>query len=143
MTRPPTYDDANLLLKLYKLRRETVMRDARKWYAGEFKAKTLEEWRKVCPLGSQMNAWWRQVTSYWEMVSSMVTSGVLHPELFAANSMEALMVWVKVEPFIGDLRAAYKNPGSLKNLEKAAGIVKEYLKAQGPEAYDAFLSRWR
>jgi hypothetical protein len=143
MPRPATYDDANLLLKLYEMRREPVMRDARKWFAAEFKSKTVEEWKKSCPPGSQMNAWYRQMTTYWEMVCSMVTGGILHDELFAANSLEALLVWVKVEPFIADLRVLYKNPGLLKNLEAAAGILKAYLDRQGPEAYDAFVARWR
>jgi hypothetical protein len=143
MPRPATYDDANLLLKLYEMRRETVMRDARRWFAAEFKAKTLEEWKKACPVGSQMNAWYRQMVTYWEMASTMVTSGVLHEDLFAANSLEALMVFIKVEPMLPELRAFYKNPGYLKNLEAAAGIVKRYLDQQGPEAYEAFVGRWR
>ena len=143
MTRPATYDDANLLLKLYEMRRELVMRDARKWFVAEFKSKTLDDWKKACPAGSQMNAWYRQVVTYWEMACSMVTSGVLHEDLFAANSAEALMVWVKVEPFVAEYRAAYKNPGALKNLQAVAATIKNYLDRQGPEAYDAFVQRWR
>jgi hypothetical protein len=143
MSRPATFDDANLLLRLYEMRRETVMRDARKWFAGEFKARTVEEWKRACPPGSQMNAWYRQTTTYWEMACSMVTGGILHEDLFAANSMEALMVWTKVEPFVNDLRDLYKNPGMFKNLEAGAKILQGYLDRQGPDAFASFQARWR
>jgi len=143
MNRPATYDDAKLLLQLYELRRESVMRDARRWFMSEFKARTYEEWQKACPPGSQMNGWFRQVVSYWEMAASMVTSGVLHEDLFAANTLEALLVWIKIEPVVPALRGFYKNPGWVKNLEALAGIIKGYLDRQGPEAYDAFVGRWR
>jgi hypothetical protein len=51
-----TYDDVNLVLRLYEMRREDRLREARKWFAGSFKVKTLEEFTALCPPGSEANA---------------------------------------------------------------------------------------
>ena len=91
--RPATYDDANLLLRLYELRREDKMRQARDWFFKNFHANNLEELSKICPLGSPEHAFFRMMSSYWEMAASFVTSGVLQRELFMQNSRELLFVW--------------------------------------------------
>jgi hypothetical protein len=83
--RPATYEDANLLLRLYELRREDKMRQARDWFNKNFHANNLEELSKICPLGSQEHAYFRMVSSYWDMAASFVTSGVLQRELFRAE----------------------------------------------------------
>jgi len=82
MSQRATYDDANLVLRLYELRRDEKLRAARDWFSTEFKAKNMEEARALMPPGSQSNAYFRMVTSYWDMVASFITSGVLHEELF-------------------------------------------------------------
>jgi hypothetical protein len=143
MTRPATYEDANLILRLYEIRREPRMRDARRWFSQQFKAKTLAEWQQACAPGTDSNDYYRMVTTYWEMACSFVTGGVLHPDLFCQNCMEALMVWTKVSPFVNDVRALHKNPGHLKNLEAAAPMFKKYLEQHGPESYEAFQNRWK
>ena len=76
--RPATYEDANLLLRLYELRREERLRNARDWFMKNFRARTMEEFQKLCPLGSKENAFYRMVVSYWEMAASFVTGGILH-----------------------------------------------------------------
>ena len=91
--RPATYEDANLLLRLYELRREERLRKAREWFIKNFHASTMEEFQKLCPLGSKENAFYRMVVSYWEMAASFVTGGILHQSLFAQNSRELLFVW--------------------------------------------------
>src|SRR5258708_2817486 len=88
--RPATYEDANLLLRLYELRREDKLRQARDWFTKKFKVSTLEEFQKLCPQGSEEHAYFRMVTSYWDMAASFVTGGVLHEELFMQNSREIL-----------------------------------------------------
>ena len=82
MSEHATYDDVNLLLRLYELRRDDKMREAREWFAGVFKAKNMEEFMQQARPGSGPNAWYRMVTSYWEMVASFITAGVLNKELF-------------------------------------------------------------
>jgi len=134
--RPATYDDANLLLRLYELRREEKLRAARDWFAKNFHASTLEEMQKLCPMGSQENAYLRMVTGYWDMAASFVTSGVLHQELFAQSSREMLFVWTRISDIIPAWREASKNPDIVKNMETVADAMIEEEKRRG--SYDAF-----
>jgi hypothetical protein len=138
----PTYDDVNLLLRLYELRRETKMREARAWFFENFRCKTMAEFSQVCPPGSGPNANFRQFTSYWEMASSFVNMGVLNPEMFFSNSREALLCYVRVKPILADVRKAFSDSNYLGNLEKCAAAYIDWLdKTSGPGTADAFAKR--
>lgn len=92
-----TYQDADLVLRLYDLRRESVMRKAREWFIGWFPA-TSEEAASACSvMGRQDNAYVRQVTSFWEMSFSLVNSGAVDSELFAKNSGEGVLLATKCQ----------------------------------------------
>jgi L-rhamnose mutarotase len=136
MERPATYEDANLLLRLFELRREDKLRQARAWFNKNFKVTNLEEYQKLCPLGSDENAYYRMVASYWDMAASFVTSGILHGELFIQNSRELLFVWERIRDIVPALREAFKNPKLAKNLETVANAMIEEEKRQG--SYEAF-----
>lgn len=140
MPNSATYDDVNLILRLYEMRREEKMRQARQWMAAKFKASTLEEFLKICPPGSEENASYRMVTSYWEMVASFITSGVLNQELFFPSGLELLFCWERIRELVPQVRAAYKNPKQHKNLETVANAAIAWM---GPEAYAAFSARIR
>ena len=116
----PTYQDADLILRLYDMRREELMRKARKWFSSEFKANTLDEFKAQCPPGSDANAFFRQVTSYWDMVAALVLQGVLNEELFFSTTGEHIGVWMAVEPWIGQLREERKNPRYMGQIEELA-----------------------
>ena len=133
---PATYDDANLLLRLYELRREEKLRQARDWFNKNFHAKSVEEFQKLCPLGSQENAYYRMVTSYWDMAASFVTNGVLHRDLFVQNSRELLFVWIRISDFIPAWRERMGNPNISKNLETIANGMIEDEKRNG--SYEGF-----
>ncbi len=139
--RPATHDDANLLLRLYELRREDKMRAARDWFSKKFQVRTMEEMQKLCPPGSEENAYFRMITSYWDMAASFVTSGVLHEDLFIKNSFELLFVWIRVADIVPALRDAYKNPDAFGNIETLATAMIEHKKRQG--SYDAFVNMVR
>jgi hypothetical protein len=136
------HEDVNLLLRLYELRREDKMRAARVWFAGHFKCKTMDEFGKLCPPGSEANANFRQVTSYWEMAASFVNTGVLNPDLFFANCREMLLCCVRVKPFLAEMRKAFGDSSYLANLEKAGDAHAGWLvKNGGAEAYAGFVKR--
>jgi hypothetical protein len=138
----PTYDDVNLLLRLYELRREEKMRAARAWFVSKFKCKTMEEFGKLCPPGSDANASFRQFTSYWEMAASCVSSGVLNGDLFFANCREMLFCWVRVKPLIGEMRTAFGDSSVMSNVEKTADAFADWLiKNGGADAYANFVKR--
>jgi hypothetical protein len=139
--RPPTYEDANLLLRLYELRREEKLRVARDWFMQKFHVGSLEELQKLCPAGSNENAYFRMVTSYWEMAATFVTSGVLHEDLFIKNSSELLFVWIRVSDIVAALRDTFKNPDTFGNIETLAIAMTEDRKRRG--SYEAFVSMVR
>ena len=84
-----TYQDAQLLLSLYDLRREERLRAARAWFTGNFSAGSLAEALEKYPPGSDQNAYYRMVGTYWDMAASFVVRGVLHEELFLTSVLTA------------------------------------------------------
>jgi hypothetical protein len=144
MSSPATHDDVNLILRLYELRREEKMRQARDWFAKSFRARNLEELAKLCPPGYDTNTYFRMVTSYWEMVASFVTAGVLNEELLFQSGLELLFVWERIRELVPHLRESYKNEGQFRNLEQVAVRFAEMLRQNGgPDAYMAFSQRVR
>jgi|SRR5579883_1839167 len=127
-----THDQANLLLRLYELRREPRLREARAWFVANFDAKTLEEVNKKCPPGSEANASLRMVLSYWEMAAGLANRGLMDDELFFENSGEALYIWERVRAVVPAMRAAYKNPHAWGQLEKLAKRMEEWQERRAP-----------
>ena len=138
-----TYDDVNLILRLYEMRREDRLREARKWFTASFKVKTFEEFQGLCPPGSEQNASYRMVVTYWEMVASFLTSGVLNAELFYQSGRELLFVWERVRDILPAARETFKHPRELRNLEEAATAYIGWWNHTAPGAYDAFSKRVR
>ena len=138
MKNPATYDDANLLLRLYDLRREPRLREARKWFGGAPQFQSREEWLKYCPPGSEENASYRMVVTYWEMAASLVATGVLNAELFFASNLEMLFVWEKIRILLPEVRAAQKNPMLYRHLEQVATEFLDHMNAGSPGWYDGF-----
>ncbi len=140
---PPTFDDVNLVLRLYETRRDERLREARRWFIASFKPKSFEAFQALCPPGTEQNASYRMVTSYWEMVASFVTSGVLNPELFFQSGRELLLCWERVRDIVPAIRDTYRNPLELKNLQSVAEHYIEWWNAHAPGAYEAFSKRIR
>jgi hypothetical protein len=140
-TPTATYDDANLILRLYEMRREERMREARAWFTANFHVLTLEELQKLCPLGSKENAHYRQVTSYWDMAASFITAGVLSEELFFESNRELLLVYTRVQKVLPAIREAFKDPNVMKNLEAVAKDFIDWMNKRTPGSYDAFAGR--
>ena len=136
-----TYDDANLLLRLYDLRREEKLREARAWFVANFKPKSMADIDQLCPAGSENNARMRQVASYWDMAASFVAAGVLNPDLFFASNREMLLVAVRFRPVLTEIRTAFKDPTFLKNLETVAQQFSDHLDKAGPGTLEAFVAR--
>jgi hypothetical protein len=133
-----TYDDVNLILRLYDMRREEKLRAARTWFVTNFKPKNMDEMAKLAGPGTDGNASFRQAISYWEMVASFVTAGVLNEELLFDNTRELLLFWIRLKPVVKDIRAAFKDPNAWKNLET---VGESYARYMGQEAYEAFAAR--
>ena len=136
-----TYDDVNLVLRLYEMRREDRMRDARRWFIANCKVSTLDEQRDLCPPGSDEGDYFRMVVTYWDMAASFVARGVLHKEIFFESNREMLLVWERIKPIVEAYRGQTKDPEAWGNLEKVADDYQKWLEARGPECYPAFVKR--
>ncbi len=138
-----TYEDANLIMNLYDLRREEKLRKARDWFLREFSATSVKEFMDKYPPGSEPNAWYRMVIGYWDMAASFLVQGIVHEELFLDSTGELLAVWERTRTLAQDFRAWSKNPMLLRNLEKAANKRIAWLHQNAPGAYETLLERMR
>jgi hypothetical protein len=118
----PDHHDAELVLKLYELRRDPVMRQARQDIA-EFFPATFEELLAVSKADNPLNAAYRQVGSYWEMVYAMAKHGVIHGEFMLESCGEGLYLFAKVRPYLERLRSEV-NPLAFQNAEWVATNTK-------------------
>ncbi|HKS76196.1 MAG TPA: hypothetical protein VJQ82_23490 [Terriglobales bacterium] len=134
MSDKPTASDAEVILKLYDLRREAEMRKARHWWLTQFWPETAEDVIKIgSTLGTQENNWLRQVTGYWEMAASLAVRGAVNPDLFLEPSFsgEMFFLFAKVQPILKELREKMNSPTMLKNVETLINSTpqsQEYLK---------------
>lgn len=113
-----TYHDAELILKLYDLRREAVMRQARDFFANFMPASFEELMAVMGNFNSKENAYLRQVLTYWETAASLIVHGTLNAELAQDTLGEMNFVYSKVQPFIKQMREMMKSPEFLQNMEK-------------------------
>ena len=109
--------DAEIVLKLYELRRETVMREARRYVSWEFWPTTVEEFKEIHKPSNPKNAYWRQVISFWEMVAQLPLHGAVDTELFLATQGEALFIRAKFAEISQEATGNPFMPSTLKLIE--------------------------
>lgn len=112
---PTAFESATLNLKLYELRREPVLREARDWFLREFNPETLEE--LITIVGGGRNASFRMVLGYWDMAASLVTTGAIDADAFRAAHGEMFAAFSKIHPFLEAMRAASGEPDYCRHLE--------------------------
>ncbi len=108
-------DEAGLILKLYELRREEVMRKARDWYFRDFHPQAISDFTDA--MFSEHSGHLRMVVSYWDMAAALVNEGAISLDMFTSTNGEHIGVFSKLEPLLGEIRAAYA-PRFAANLEK-------------------------
>ena len=114
--------DADLILKLYDLRREAVMREARNWI-WTFNPTSVQD--VIDTLLGEHSGHYRMVLSYWEMAAAMVNNGAIDEKLFNESNGEHIFVYAKIEPLIGELRTFFGSPDFLLNLETLVKRIPE------------------
>ena len=123
MGKKASSKDAELILKLYELRREPELRKARDWWLWTFSPLTADDFLKVAGAsGSQENNWLRQGGSYWGMAAALVRQGLLDEELFLrpACSGEMFFIFAKIQPYLKEFREATNNPNAFSHIEQVA-----------------------
>lgn len=120
------FESAQLNLKLFELRREPVLREARSWFTLECNPDSLADLLAV--VRGSRNASFRMVLSYWNMAASLVTTGAIEGEAFRAAHDEIFATFSKIYPFLAQFRAAAGEPEFCKQMEEVV------LAAPGAEA---------
>ncbi len=109
------HHDAELILRLYELRREAVMRQSRDTMM-RFMPRNWDELAAVVALTHPNNAAWRQVSSYWEMAYSFARNGAVNADFLIENSGEGLFLFAKVHPHLARFRSEVA-PTAFRNAE--------------------------
>ena len=109
-------EDANLILRLYELRREEIMRQARDWFTTDFMPEGVQDLFDA--ITGAHNARYRMVTTYWDMAAAFVNHGAIDEELFNDIHFEHIAVYAKIEPFLDEFRRLAGTPQYLKHLEQ-------------------------
>ena len=121
MAKKAAASDADLIMKLYDLRREPEMRKARNWWMTHFWPNSAEDFMKIAgAMGTPENNWMRQVGGYWGMAAAFVRSGALNEGLFLqpAVSGEMFFMFAKLYPFLPEIRKQLGDPEALRNVEQ-------------------------
>jgi hypothetical protein len=112
---PTPYESATLNLKLFEIRRDPVLREARQWWLKEFTPRTFEELITIA--GGERNSSFRMVAGYWDMAASMVTYGAIDADMFRAANPELVGTLAKIYPFLTQLREVSGIPEFLRHAE--------------------------
>jgi hypothetical protein len=132
-----TAADAELVLKLYEIRREETLRKARRFLVFDFNPKTVEELRAVSrDVKSEHNPSWRQAISYWEMAAALVLRGALDADLFLDSSVEGILLYAKFHHFHAETE---RQSGNLF-MAKTAELIARYPAASA--RHEAFLKNF-
>jgi hypothetical protein len=131
-TKKPTFEQAQLHLQVYDLRREARLRQARDWFAKNFTVKTFDDVMKLAPEGSEAGAFVGMVTGYWEQACLLLNYELLHEELFFETSGEFFGVWEQLKPVVADFRKQFGDQHMLENLEKAALRFEKWSEKRSP-----------
>jgi hypothetical protein len=109
------YEEANLILKLYDLRREETLRKARDWYVRDFHPQSLQDFMNT--MFGEHSGYLRMVMTYWDMAAALVNHGAISGDLFNETNGEYIGVFSKIEPLLEQIRGSF-GPQFLANLEK-------------------------
>jgi hypothetical protein len=112
----PDHHDAELALRVYDMRREGVMRESRAAINQKFWPKSFEDIQAIAKAEHPLNASYRQVASFWEMVYGFARHGIVHADFWLESNGEGLFVFAKVAPYLERIRAEL-SPTAFRNAE--------------------------
>jgi len=110
--------DALVILKLYQIRSEALMRTARSWFFSEFNPQSGREIVALLVSGEKQSAWYRMVSSHWEVSAALVNNNGVDEKMFLEANSEHLVVFAKLQPFLTEIRETIGEPDYLAQLER-------------------------
>ncbi len=136
-TEKPDYHDADLMLRVYEMRREAKTRQHRDQLNFEFWPKSYDDVKAVQKYDHPFNTAWRQLTGYWEMVYGMARNGIVNADYLAETNGEGLFFFAKIAPYLEEIRrdgsptmfqsvewVAKNSAAGKKMYERIRGVVK-------------------
>jgi hypothetical protein len=108
-------ESAELILRLYELRREEKMREARNWIISFFPQSGEDIMRAM--IDPETSAKYRMVTTYWDMAASFVLRGAIDEAMFLDSAGESWVIFAKVQPYVAEVRQRLSNDNYLRHLE--------------------------
>jgi len=132
MAANPTHEQGELQLKIFDLRREPRLRQARDWFTKNYFANTVEEAQRVAPMGTEAGASFMMVVGYWDQACAYLNHGLLHEDLFFETNGELFFVFERLKPTLEEGRKLFSNPLFLANLEKAANKYEIWIEKRAP-----------
>lgn len=126
---PTPFESAQLNLKLFELRREPALREARLWFLRDFNPANLEEAAALA--GGARNESFRMVLSYWDMAASLVSAGAIDAESFLAAHGEITATFAKIYPFLAEFRALTGEPDACRHIEHVVMTLPDAVAAMG------------
>lgn len=110
--------DALVIIKLYEIRSEALMREARRWFFSEFAPQSGKDIVALLLSGERQSAYYRMVSSHWEVAASLVNNGGIDEKLFLEANSEHVVVFAKLQPFVAEIRETIGEPDYLTHLER-------------------------
>jgi hypothetical protein len=132
MAGSPSYEQAQLHLQVYDLRREARLRQARDWFAQNYIVETIDDAMRIAAPGTETGTFAGMVIGYWEQACALLNYGLLHEDLFFETSGEFFGVWELLKPVVPQFRERFANKNLLANLEKAAERYETWSERRSP-----------
>ena len=128
----PTFEQAQLHLQVYDLRREARLRQARDWFQQNYNAETFDEAMRIAPMGTENGTFVGMVLGYWEQACALLNYGLLHEDLFFETSGEFFGVWERIKPIVPQFRQMMSDQNLLAHLEKAGQRYEAWSEERAP-----------
>lgn len=132
METRPTHEQAQLQLKVYDLRREERLRQARDWFFQNYFADSFDDAMRLAAPGTEGGRYFGMVIGYWEQACALLNYGLLHEDLFFETSGEFFGVWERVKATVPQGRERFAAKGYLANLEKVAKRYEAWSETRSP-----------
>ncbi len=132
METKPTYEQAQLHLQVYDLRREAKLRQARDWFFQNYWVRSFDESMRLSAPGTDAGTFTFMVFGYWEQTCALLNYGLLHEDLFFETSGEFFAVWERVRGILPQIRERFSDPVFLAHLERAALRYESWIERRAP-----------
>ncbi len=132
MDTKPTYEQAQLHLQVYDLRREARLRQARDWFFRNYFVEKFDDAMRIAAPGTEGGTLAMMVISYWEQACALLNYGLLHEDLFFETSGEFFGVWERVKPIVPEARERFVDKHFLAHMEKAATRYEAWTESRSP-----------